>query len=128
MVAFDAEGEPEDVFGEMKEVLDSLHGAEITRAVREASMEGRVVPEGSFIGFFDERMVAAGETVGEVARTLARLMVEKGVDLVTLVRGEQLAADELEEIAGEIRDLDEDLEVEVRDGGQPLYPLQMVAE
>ena len=28
----------------------------------------------------------------------------------------------------DIEDLDEELEVEVRDGGQPLYPLQMVAE
>jgi hypothetical protein len=27
-----------------------------------------------------------------------------------------------------IRDRDDDLEVEARDGGQPLYPLQMVGE
>jgi hypothetical protein len=44
------------------------------------------------------------------------------------LKGEDLAGDDLENIVQGIGDLDEDLEVEVRDGGQPLYPLQMVAE
>ena len=44
-----------------------------------------------------------------------------------LLKGEELAEADLEEIMGVIRDLDA-LQVEARDGGQPLYPLQMVAE
>jgi hypothetical protein len=73
-------------------------------------------------------MVAAGDTVGEVALSLAGKIVGRGADLLTLVRGEDLDAGELEELLAAIRALDEDLEVEIRDGGQPLYPLQMVAE
>ena len=128
MVAFDAEGEAEDVFEEMEEVRESLQAAEITTSVRDTKLDGREVPEGSFIGFLDDAMVAAGDTIGEVALALAGEMLENGADLLTLVRGEDLAPGELEEIAAGIRGLDEDLEVEVRDGGQPLYPLQMVAE
>lgn len=128
MIAFDAEGEPEDVFEEMNEVLASLHSAEITRAVRDAKLDGREVPEGSFIGFLDDALVAAGGTIDEVALSLAREIVGRGADLLTLVGGEDLDRGDLRDIAKGIRDLDEDLEVEVRDGGQPLYPLQMVAE
>ena len=128
MVGFDAEGEPDEVFGEMEEIRASLYSAEVTRSVRDAKLDGREVPEGSFIGFFDEDMVAAGETVEEVALSLARKLVEHGADLLTLVRGEDLDPGDLEKIAESIRALDEDLEVEIRDGGQPLYPLQMVAE
>lgn len=128
MVAFDAEGEAEDVYEEMGEILESLRAAEITRAVRDAKLDGQVVPEGAFIGFLDDRMVAAGGTIGEVALKLARLLVEGGADLLTLVRGEDLEGGELEEIARDIGNLDADLEVETKDGGQPLYPLQMVAE
>jgi hypothetical protein len=47
---------------------------------------------------------------------------------LTLLKGEELAEAELERILDGIRELDDDLEVETRDGGQPLYPLQMVAE
>jgi len=86
------------------------------------------VPEGSFIGFLDDTMVAADESVAKVALSLARSIVETGADILTLVRGEDLGPEEAEKIAEGIRALDDDLEVEVRDGGQPLYPLQMVAE
>jgi dihydroxyacetone kinase-like predicted kinase len=128
MVGFDAEGEPEDVAGEMEEILASLHSAEVTRSVRDSKLEGRDVPEGSFIGFLDDEMVAAGETAEEVALALAREIIGRGADVLTLVGGEDLDQDGLEQVAAGIRALDEDLEVEARDGGQPLYPLQMVAE
>ena len=128
MVGFDVEGEPEEVAGEMEEILGSLHSAEITHSVRDAKLDGRDVPEGSFIGFLDDEMVAAGASVEEVALSLAEKILDHGSDLLTLVRGEDLEPDDLEKIAEAIRDLDEDLEVEIRDGGQPLYPLQMVAE
>jgi hypothetical protein len=45
-----------------------------------------------------------------------------------LLRGTELDEVALQRIAHGIRDLDDAIEVEVRDGGQPLYPLQMVAE
>jgi DAK2 domain fusion protein YloV len=128
MVGFDAEGEPEEVSGEMEEIRQSLHSAEITHAVRDARLDGRDVPEGSFIGFLDDALVAAGASAEEVALSLARKIVEHGADFLTLVRGEDLDPGDLEGIAEAIRALDEDLEVETRDGGQPLYPLQMVAE
>jgi hypothetical protein len=128
MVGFDPEGKPEDVAEEMEEIRASLYAAEVTRSVRDTKLEGRDVPEGSYIGFLDDDLVAAGRSVDEVALSLARRITERGADLLTLVRGEDLDAGELEELAEAIRALDEDLEVETRDGGQPLYPLQMVAE
>ena len=128
MVGFDPEGGPDDVAEEMEEIRASLHAAEVTRSVRDTRLDGEDVPEGSYIGFLDDDMVAAGRSVDEVALSLARRIVERGADLLTLVRGEDLDAGELEELAEAIRALDEDLEVETRDGGQPLYPLQMVAE
>ena len=128
MVGFDAEGAPEEVAEEMGEILTSLHSAEVTRSVRDTRLEGRGVPKGSYIGFLDDEFVAAGETAMDVAVSLSERIMELGADVLTLVGGEDLGPEELEGVADEIRALDEDLEVETRDGGQPLYPLQMVAE
>ena len=75
-----------------------------------------------------EEDATTGASVEEVALSLAGRIVEHGADLLTLVGGEDLGREDLEELAEAIRDLDEDIEVETRDGGQPLYPLQMVAE
>jgi hypothetical protein len=59
---------------------------------------------------------------------LARKIVGEGADFLTLLKGGDLAEDDLDAIVEAIEALDCDLKVEVRDGGQPLYPLQMVAE
>ncbi|MDQ4126520.1 MAG: DAK2 domain-containing protein [Actinomycetota bacterium] len=128
MVGYDAEGEPEEVFEEMREISDSLRAAEVTRAVRDARVGDREVAEGSYIGFLDGELVSVGKGIQEVALALAKELVGDGADLLTLLRGEDLEVAELEAIVGGIRGLDAAVELEVRDGGQPLYPLQMVAE
>ena len=128
MVGYDAEGEPEEVIEEMLEISDSLRVAEVTRSVRDARFGEREVPEGAYIGFLGGELVAVEDGVHEAALVLGKKLVGDGADVLTLLRGEELAEAELEAILDDIRDLDDDLEVEARDGGQPLYPLQLVAE
>ena len=128
MVGYDAEGEPDEVVEEMAEILASLRVAEVTRSVRDARVGEREVPEGSYIGFLDGELIAVEETVDRAALVLAGKLANEGADFLTVLKGEDLTDEQLEGVLGGIGDLDADLEVEVRDGGQPLYPLQMVAE
>jgi DAK2 domain fusion protein YloV len=128
MVGFDAEGETEEVVEEMREITAGLRCAEVTRAVREASIDGREVPEGAYIGLLDGELVAVEEGVEDAAIKLVEKMLEGGVDIVTLLRGYGMNQKSAERVAEGIKRLDTDVDVEIRDGGQPLYPLQMVAE
>jgi len=128
MVGFDPEGEPEEVLEEMREISDALFSAEVTRAVRDARVGELEVPEGAYMGFLDGELLAVEGSVEDAALSLAKKLLGEGADVVTLLRGEELDDVALQRIAHGIRDLDEAIEVEVRDGGQPLYPLQMVAE
>ncbi|QYJ14604.1 hypothetical protein Rxycam_00406 [Rubrobacter xylanophilus DSM 9941] len=128
MVGYDPEGEPGEVVGEMREILEGLRCAEITRAVRSARVEGREVPEGAFIGLLDGALAAVGGSVEEAAVQVCRTLVEDGAEIVTLLCGEGLEEEELGRLLERVRGLDEELEVEVKRGGQPLYPLQVVAE
>jgi dihydroxyacetone kinase-like predicted kinase len=128
MVGYDAEGDPDEVVEEMLEICDSLRAAEVTRSVRDARIGDREVPEGAYIGFLAGELVAVEETLAGTTFVLAKKMLGEGVDFLTLLKGEGLSEDDLGAILEGIHDLDEDLEVEVRDGGQPLYPVQMVAE
>jgi fatty acid kinase len=127
MVGFDAEGRQEGVVEEMREIADTLRSAEVTRAVRDARVGDREVPEGAYMGLLDGELFAVEDNVEDAALRLAEEMLEEA-DVVTLVRGEELDEATLQRIAEAIRDLDEAVEVETWDGGQPLYPLQMVAE
>ncbi len=129
MVGFDEEGDPGEVAGEMREIVSGLRCAEVTRAVRDARVEGREVREGEYVGFLDGELVAVEEGVEGAALRLVEKMLEADeYDVVTLLRGYGMDETSAQKVAGRIKLLGEDIEVEVRDGGQPLYPLQMVAE
>jgi DAK2 domain fusion protein YloV len=128
MVGYDPEGEPEEVVEEMREISSSLRSAEVTRAVRDARVEGREVKKGSYIGLLDGKLQVVEGTTHATTLKLAEKMLEDGADILTLLWGADLDEKEAGEIADAIRGLDPDLEVEVRHGGQPLYPVQMVAE
>lgn len=129
MVGFDAEDEPEEVAEEMRDIVSGLRCAEVTRAVRDARVEGREVREGEYIGFLDGELVAVEEGVEDAALRLVEKMLESDeYDVVTLLRGYGMDEASAGKVAERIKLLDEKIEVEIRDGGQPLYPLQMVAE
>ena len=128
MVGYDPEGEPDEVVQDMRDIVQELRCAEVTRAVRDARIDGRAVREGAYVGLLDGELLVAEDGVEAAALKLIGRMLEEGTDIVTLLRGEELGEADAERIAQAIRSLDADLLVEVKDGGQPLYPLQMVAE
>ena len=128
MVGFDAEEEPEKVVEEMREINAGLRCAEVTRAVREARIDGREVPEGAYIGLLDGELVVVEDGVVDAAIKLVEKLLEGDVDIVTLLRGYGMDEKSAERVAGAIKRLDTEVDVEIKDGGQPLYPLQMVAE
>jgi dihydroxyacetone kinase-like predicted kinase len=127
MVVFDPEGEPEQVVEEMRELAGGLRSAEITYSVRYARIGDREVPVGAYMGLLDGELFAVEDSVEDIALRLAEEMLEE-TDVMTLLRGEELDEGMLQRIADGIRGLDDAVQVEIRDGGQPLYPLQMVAE
>jgi uncharacterized protein len=96
--------------------------------VRDARIGDRKVPQGAYMGFLDGDLIAVEGGVRQTALVIARKLVDGGADVLTLLKGEGLSEGDLEEIVDGIKDLDDALEIEARDGGQPLYPLQMVAE
>jgi len=128
MVGYDPEGEPEEVVEEMREIWECLRCADVTAAVRDARVEGREVPKGAYMGLLDGKLCAVEASVHAAALTLAGTIVEEGADVVTLLCGADLGEADARRIAEAIWELDEDLVVEIKDGGQPLYPLQIVAE
>jgi uncharacterized protein len=96
--------------------------------VRDARVDGREVREGAYVGLLDGELLVAEEGIEDAALELVGRMLEEGADVVTLLRGAELGEADAERIVEAIRRLDADLLVEVKNGGQPLYPLQMVAE
>jgi uncharacterized protein len=128
MVGYDAEGELVEVAEEMREICAESRCAEVTVAVRDSRVEGREVRKGAYIGLLDGKLRVVEDSIHAAALVLAQALIDGGANVVTLLRGVDLGEIAVEKVAEGIRGLDEDIIVEVKYGGQPLYPLQMVAE
>jgi len=110
----------------MRRALDGVAAAEITRASRNATVDGVQVAEGDFLALVDGRAFATGEDIWTVLDALLTRFSSDGQSFVQVLRGE--GAPEAEEIAARYADGSTGLEIDVQWGGQPHYPLLLSAE
>jgi DAK2 domain fusion protein YloV len=111
---------------EMTAKLASIATGEVTVASKDATLDGVEIREGSFFGLVDGSAVAAGDELEKVALEVV-LRATAGRDSLVLVTGADAPNLNglLDAIARERPDLDEPA---VLVGGQPHYPLLVVAE
>lgn len=107
----------------MLEAIDAVASGEVTSAVRDSNSPVGPVSRGDWIGLVrDDGIVAVGSSAVEVAIGLLGSLLDAGREIVTIVTGEDAEAADTEQILAWIDDEHADLEVEVHEGGQPLYP------
>jgi DAK2 domain fusion protein YloV len=122
LVALNTESSFEDNLDAMREAVAGIASAEVTRAVRNVTIEGHAVHEGQAIGIVDGRLDVVEETIEQAVRAaVARMVDGREAPLVTLYYGEGADAAGAEALAEELRGAHA-CEVEVIAGGQPHYP------
>ena len=112
----------------MTAALAGVRTVELTRAVRDATVDGVRVAAGQPIGLLDDRLVAAGDDATAVAMAA---LAEAGLgdaELVTVFRGVEATADEVAALRDSLLAAHPHLTVEMHDGGQPHYPLVIAVE
>ena len=118
---FNPEGEAEENVEGMENARQEVKSGEITRAARDASIEGVDVRQGQFLALLDGKPRAAGDDLNPVLVDLVGHADVPSGGLVTLYWGEMLSSDDAESASQALREVYDDLEVEVVHGGQPHY-------
>lgn len=128
MVVYDPESAVEPNGRDMAAVFESLVTGEVTRAVRDSRVDDVQIREGEFMGLVDDRVVVSDADLTHVVGTVTSYLVDGGRELLTALVGEGADAARAAEAVEGLRGLYPDLELEVHEGGQPLYPLLLSAE
>jgi hypothetical protein len=128
MVAFDPHSSLDKNVAEMVEALSHVLTGEVTKAVRDSSIDGVDVKAGSYIGLVEGRVVAGTTDLADAARAVAEELLADDKELMTVLVGEGESSRAAAEAAERLREQFPDVEFEIHDGGQPLYPLLMAAE
>jgi DAK2 domain fusion protein YloV len=122
LVAFDPGRHVEENAAAMAEATQGMVAGEVTKAVRAFGCSVGSIAEGDWIGIGPGGIQAFAPEVVNATTGLLDALVDEGHELVTLIEGEQAEAADTERITGWLAEHRPDVEVEVHQGGQPLYP------
>ena len=111
----------------MERALASVRSAEVTRAVRATTIDGRRIEMGQAIGVVEGAVRAVaddleGAVLGCVAEMLAPESSPVDVSLLTVYIGRDVRDEDAEAMARTLRDRHPQLDIELVHGGQPNYP------
>jgi uncharacterized protein len=126
LVAFDPTKDPAENAKAMGEVADRAHGIEVTRAVRDATIDGERVRKGEAMALIDGRVVAHGEDEETVLVDAAKRLTDS--EIFTLYSGADVDDARVQHAAQRLRAACPRVSVEVAHGGQPHYPFIVAAE
>lgn len=126
LVAFDATRSAEQNAAEMAEAVKQVTTAAVTRASRKIEVNGRTFERGSYLGLVDGTPVAGGEELATVAEAVLGVLLAEPRDVLTLLAGAEDPG--LDGLVDALQAQNPELEIELHDGGQPIYPLLISAE
>jgi fatty acid kinase len=122
LLAFNFQSDMQTNVASMQQAAHAVHTIEITRAVRDAEVDGLNVKNGQHMAIIDGKVIAAGDTAeGVLLSGLSSTVVDE-MEIVTIYFGGGASREQAEAVAARVRDQHSGLAVEVVEGGQPHYP------
>jgi dihydroxyacetone kinase-like predicted kinase len=128
LLAFNFETDLATNVSAMQQAAHGVHTIEVTRAVRDADIDGVSVRAGQMLGMYDGRVVTVADSSDDaLLRCLGHGPVD-ALEIVTIFHGAGANEDQAQAVAAKIREAHPGLAVEVVDGGQPHYPFVVSLE
>ena len=122
VMVFNSQLSPEENFANMQEVLSTVSTLEVTHAVRDTNIEGVEIKKDQFMGIKDGKIVVSDLSLNTVLEELLEKSLDEDKEIVTLYLGED-STDEYTDFLEELLENKyPDVEVELIESGQPVYP------
>ena len=120
MIAYNPDGELDDIVSEMKEAMGMVTSMSVTYAVRDTQIDRFNIKKGQFLGLVEGKIACVTNDSFSCAKQLIRGMT--GAMYITVFYGEGVSQEKAEEYGALISErVGGECEVSVLYGGQPLY-------
>ncbi|MEK5032727.1 DAK2 domain-containing protein [Paenibacillus sp. FSL R7-0302] len=119
--AFQEEDAVDTNTSNMLEAIAQVKSGQITNAVRDTVMENLEIKSGQYIGIESSKIVAAADDLLTVSKQLLSSMLVNGDEIVTVLTGADTEADITDALGSWLEETYPQVEVEIHEGGQPLY-------
>lgn len=113
---------------DMTDSLQDVTFGKVTNAVRDTTIEGQEIKNGQFMGIIGKKIEIVAENVQQATVKMIEKMVDEDSEIVTILFGADGSQQEAEAIKEAVLAIDEDLEVEIYEGDQPVYQYMVSVE
>lgn len=122
LLAFDESKSIEENYERMSAALAYVVSGSVTTAVRDTTIDGLEIHENDNLGMVDGKIVVSNPDMMETLEETFAHMLDEDSEIVTIYVGEEGSEEVANELAQSLAEKYEDVEVEIHQGGQPVYP------
>nr|WP_281495667.1 DAK2 domain-containing protein [Streptococcus uberis] len=128
LLAFDTTKTLDDNVANMTASLSEVTSGSITLAVRDTTIDGLEIHENDYLGMVDGKILVSDANLEAALKATFEQMITEDSEIVTIFVGEDGEVPLAEELADYLEEKYEDIEVEIHEGNQPVYPYLMSVE
>lgn len=121
MISFVPEKTAQENTQEMEDAISKVRTGQITYAVRDTRLDDKEIHEGDIMGIGDKGILAVGGDREKVAEATVAAMMSDDAEVISIYYGADTDPDTAEKLSESIQKLYPDCEVELNEGGQPIY-------
>lgn len=105
----------------MEDAIAHITSGQVTYAVRDTTLDGLEIKAGHYMGIVNGKIVTTTESVTDTLQQLVTKMMENNGEVITLLTGEEAKDEDTEALVAWLGEHYPNAEVEVHQGGQPIY-------
>ena len=121
MLSFDPASAEDVIEAEMSAAIESVHTAQVTYAARDSDFDGHDIHKGEYLALMDGALLGSNADLDMVLLTIADAATDLDPEIVSIYYGEDVKADAAQHAAELIGGRLPMSDVNVVDGGQPVY-------
>ena len=121
MLSFDPASAEDVIEAEMSAAIESVHTAQVTYAARDSDFDGHDIHKGEYLALMDGALLGSNADLDKVLLTIADAATDLDPEIVSIYYGEDVKADAAQRAAELIGGRLPMSDVNVVDGGQPVY-------
>ena len=121
LISFVSEASAEENRDTMLESIEIVKTGQLTYAVRNTTIDGMEIQEGDYMAVGDKNILAVGKDMKQVIAAMMDAMVDADSEIITIYSGEDVSAEDATSVCEMITATYPNCEVELHEGGQPIY-------
>jgi DAK2 domain fusion protein YloV len=128
LLAYNPERSLAENAAEMTESLGNVVSGQVTQSIRNSTIAGLEIHDGDWIGLIDGDIKIATDDRQQTTLDMVKAMLDEDSEIVTVIYGQDASEEDAQVIGDAIEDEFPDVEVEIHEGDQPLYPFLVSVE